>query len=996
MEYFEIFPWNDNFETGISIIDEQHVELVRILNELAVHVANHSSPIKLEKVFNELTSYADYHFKSEENIWDAHFKDDDWLIKHEHTHHAFIEKITLLKSEEKHKPLEILVQELLSFLTQWLAFHILDSDKRMAKAVLAMESGITLENAKLQANQEMSGSMQVLIKTVLNMYDSLSTRTMELMREKNLRKQAEADLLASEERWKVVLEGNNDGIWDWDIANDEIYVSDGIDSILNLTVTDKESTVSILPEDIIRAKNDLQAHLNGKTEMFINEHRVVNSNGTHSRVLTRGKVVNRDKQGKALRMVGTHTDITEREIASAVFQSGSEAIFVNDINNNIISVNPAFTKLTGYSKDEILGDLSNWIALIHPKDKAIYDETMSSLIEKNIDARYQYRIKTKEGHYIWLESASQYIKGFLDNTARVINFMVDITERKEIESKLIVLSRAIESSSSAIVVTDANANIEYVNPKFTQITGYSIDDVMGKNPSLLKSGETPLAVYKDMWLKISNGGEWKGELRNRRKDGSFYWDRISVSGVKDNAGKIINYISVQEDATFEYEMTEKINYQASHDSLTGLINRQEFERRLMRLLTNVEACGYEHALCYIDLDQFKVVNDTCGHQAGDDLLRQLSVLLQDVVRKRDTLARLGGDEFGVLMEHCTLKDAQRLAADLQKVVQEFQFRFEDHSFKIGASIGLVSINDTVDNMTVLLQKADAACYMAKDLGRNRVHIYHEKDKNLVKRHGEMQWVERIQYALEHDEFSLYAQPIVPLSNSAEKRYELLLRMDNKRGDLFLPGAFLPAAERYNLIGQLDHWVINTAFHLLAEHPVFLKQIESIAINLSGESLSKPETLEYIISQLDYYKIDGSKICFEITETAAISNLNMAKKFIEKLNKQGCRFSLDDFGSGLSSFAYLKNLRVDNIKIDGIFVKNIVHDSIDHAMVKSINEVGHVMNMETIAEFVENDEIKGMLREIGVNYAQGFGVGKPLPFIDLLNRTNNVTSIKKRK
>jgi diguanylate cyclase (GGDEF)-like protein/hemerythrin-like metal-binding protein/PAS domain S-box-containing protein len=995
MEYFEIFPWNDNFETGISIVDEQHIELVRILNELAVHVANHSSPIKLDKVFNELTTYADYHFKTEEGVWNAHFKDDDWLTKHEHTHHAFIEKISLMKSEKKNKPLEILVQELLSFLTQWLAFHILDSDKRMAKVVLALESGKNIEQAKIQADQEMSGSMQVLIKTVLSMYDSLSTRTMELMREKNLRKQAEADLLASEERWKVILEGNNDGIWDWDIVNDEIYVSEGIDSILNLAGTDKKGTVSILPDDVVRAKAELQAHLDGKTEMFMNEHRIVNSNGVNSRVLTRGKVVSRDKQGKALRMVGTHTDITEREIASAVFQSGSEAIFVNDIDNNIISVNPAFTKLTGFSKDEMLGDISKWIELIHPQDRAIYEETMEQLIANNIDARYQYRIKTKKDNYIWLESTSQYIKGYLDNTGRVVNFMVDITERKKTEEKLIVLSRAMESSASAMIITDPSGNIEYVNPKFTEITGYSSDEVTGKNPSLLQSGETPRAVYIDMWQKISSGGEWKGELRNQRKDGSHYWDRISISGVKNSAGKIINYISIQEDATFEYELAEKISYQASHDSLTGLINRQEFERRVTRLLSTVEPDKHEHALCFMDLDQFKVVNDTCGHQAGDELLRQLSSLLQNVVRKRDTLGRLGGDEFGVLMEHCSLKNAQRLAESLQKVVHEFQFRWQEHAFKIGVSIGLVSINETVPNMTELMQKADAACYVAKDLGRNRIHVYHDKDENLVKRHGEMLWVERIQKALEKDRFCLYAQPIVPLdNNNNEKHYELLLRMENNKGELFSPSAYLPAAERYDLISQLDNWVIETAFKLLAEHPVFLSQVESIAINLSGHSLSKYETLNFITSQLDKYQIEGSKICFEITETAAISNLSNATRFISKLKKLNCRFSLDDFGSGLSSFGYLKSLPVDYLKIDGMFVKNIVSDSIDHAMVKSINEIGHVMNMKTIAEFVENDEIKGMVREIGIDYGQGFGIGKPLPFIELLDRTSNVIDIKK--
>ncbi len=385
----------------------------------------------------------------------------------------------------------------------------------------------------------------------------------------------------------------------------------------------------------------------------------------------------------------------------------------------------------------------------------------------------------------------------------------------------------------------------------------------------------------------------------------------------------------------------------------------------------------------MDLDQFKVVNDTCGHVAGDELLRQLGHVLQDTVRQSDTLARLGGDEFGVLLERCTKRQALRTVTELQQAIQNLQFSWEGQIFRIGVSIGLVAITETTPSLVELLQQADAACYMAKDLGRNRIHVFRPGDTEMSLRHGEMQWVARINHALAENRFTLYAQNIVPLDNSTDIHYELLLRMLGENGDIIQPGAFLPAAERYDIMDKLDAWTVETSFKLVASNPAFVEQVHFITINLSGQSLTNMNFLNTVIAQIKEYKINASKICFEITETAAISNLRAATAFISKLRELGCRFALDDFGSGLSSFGYLKNLQVDYLKIDGMFVKDIVDDPIDHAMVKSINDIGHVMGMKTIAEFVENDAIKGMLREIGVDYAQGYYIGRPQPFDEIL-------------
>lgn len=326
---------------------------------------------------------------------------------------------------------------------------------------------------------------------------------------------------------------------------------------------------------------------------------------------------------------------------------------------------------------------------------------------------------------------------------------------------------------------------------------------------------------------------------------------------------------------------------------------------------------------------------------------------------------IGGDEFGVLMEHCSLDQAQRVAASIQKVIQDYQFVWEGHTFNIGVSMGLVLISGSTQNLTEILKNADAACYMAKDEGRNRIHVYSTEDKETAQRHGEMQWVARINQALDEDRFCLYAQAIVPLDGNGNRHYELLIRMLDEKQKIISPSSFLPVAERYYLISKIDRWVIKKAFSLLIENSAFLNQIDYCAINLSGQSITEPDFLEFIISQLDNSGINANKICFEITETAAISNLTKAIKLITTLKKLGCHFSLDNFGSGLSSFGYLKNLPVNFLKIDGMFVRNIVDDPIDLAMVKSINGIGHVMGMQTIAEFVENDEIKGMLRAMAL-------------------------------
>ena len=707
-----------------------------------------------------------------------------------------------------------------------------------------------------------------------------------------------------------------------------------------------------------------------------------------------------EDSGKVITIEGFAKDITKRKNSEELLRESEERFhIVSGISFDVIwEWNIAggthtwfgdIDTLLGYEKNKFPRAIEGWEGIIHPDDRNSFMEKLTKHHEEHIPWHEEYRIIRKNGEVRYVDDRGE-TRWDKEGTPLVMTGrIIDITERKQREVELQKLSRAVKYSSSAVYITDLDGNIEYINPKFTDITGYAEEDAIGLNYRILQSRETPDVLYTDIWEAILSEREWKGETQNRKKDGRLYWARSSISGVKDVKGEITHFVAIQEDVTHEYELTEQLCYQASHDALTGLLNRLEFEHRAEELLSTVRDNKDEHALCFIDLDQFKVVNDTCGHVAGDEMLRQLSTVLQETVRDSDTLARLGGDEFGILIADCSLDNAQGVAASLQKAIQNYQFSWKGHSFKVGVSMGLVPITETTSNLMELLIGADAACYMAKDKGRNRIHVYHPEDSEIARRHGEMQWIARIQHALEEDRFCLYAQSILPLDNTTDKHYELLIRMIDEKGEIVPPGAFLPAAERYNLITQIDRWVIENAFRLLAENPVFQSQTSFISINLSGHSLAEQDMLNFIIKKLDDPGIENEKVCFEITETAAISNLGTARQFISTLKELGCRFALDDFGSGLSSFAYLKNLSVDYLKIDGMFVKDIVDDPIDNAMVKSINEIGQVMGMQTIAEFVENDEIKGMLCEIGVNYAQGYGIHKPQPFVELLSPLKDI-------
>ncbi len=550
----------------------------------------------------------------------------------------------------------------------------------------------------------------------------------------------------------------------------------------------------------------------------------------------------------------------------------------------------------------------------------------------------------------------------------------------------------LESIGDGVITTDAGGYVVYLNPVAEELTGWQAGEAEGLalaevfrviDERIGREREYPLSI------SLRDGRVMRHENRHSllRKDGRHFSIQDSAAPMRNQEGRIIGAVVVFHDTTELQHLTSKMAFLASHDSLTGLLNRHEFEVRLQQILESARTDGSQHAVCYLDLDQFKIVNDTSGHVAGDELLKQLTHQLHGKVRASDMLARLGGDEFGVILEDVNQDMAYRIADGMRQSIKDFRFAWQDRFFEIGVSIGLVPITAASGSMTEVLSAADSACYVAKDLGRNRVHIYQPNDDALARRHGEMQWVQRINDGLEGNRFQLYGQHMIPLAAGAPTFCEILLRLHEDEAGLIPPNAFIPAAERYYLMPSIDRWVIARALAMLGRNQWSegtSDQPTMFAINLSGQSLCDDQFLDYVVTHLQESGVPPARICFEITETAAIANLTRAIEFMSRLKHIGCRFALDDFGSGLSSFGYLKSLPVDYLKIAGNFIQDIVVDPVDHAMVDAINQIGHVMGLTTIAESVESDAILQKLRKLGVDYAQGYGINEPVPLVQLLS------------
>ncbi|MFK3799380.1 EAL domain-containing protein [Pseudomonas sp. NPDC088444] len=549
----------------------------------------------------------------------------------------------------------------------------------------------------------------------------------------------------------------------------------------------------------------------------------------------------------------------------------------------------------------------------------------------------------------------------------------------------------LESIGDGVITTDVSGAITYMNPAAEQMAHWKSEQATGLPLAALfnlldenDQKDSSALIEHILSGKLAGGSENSKLIQ--RLDGSTVSVALVGSPIRTD-GKVSGAVLVLHDMTQERQYIANLSWQATHDALTGLTNRREFEYRLELALSSLTHQTGRHAVMFLDLDQFKLVNDTSGHAAGDELLRHICAVLQQGIREGDTLARLGGDEFGILLEHCAPDAAEKIAEGLRQTVESLHFVWKGRPFMTTVSIGLVHVSNSPTTLEASLRAADMACYMAKEKGRNRVQVYHDDDSELSTRFGEMAWIQRLHMALEDNRFCLYSQEIAYLGDGRDGHkdsghVEILLRLRDESGRIILPDSFIPAAERYGMMTTLDRWVVQNVFKIIADclndnhrdGPLAV-----CAINLSGTSIGDDAFLEYLRQQFQIYAIPPELICFEITETSAIANLGSAIRFINELKSLGCRFSLDDFCAGMSSFAYLKHLPVDFLKIDGSFVKDMLDDPVNRAMVEVINHIGHVMGKQTIAEFVESPQIEQALLEIGVDYAQGYVIERPQLF-----------------
>lgn len=675
-----------------------------------------------------------------------------------------------------------------------------------------------------------------------------------------------------------------------------------------------------------------------------------------------------------------------RDKYSDLYDFAPVAYLTLDERGCVREINLAGSALLGVNKTSIIGKLLMiWVARAdRDAFRTLRRAVMRSGEARNADVRFQ----SADGKCVYARVEALALRNGIGHLTGARVVIHDLSERKEAEDALFEekerLQITLRSIGDAVITTDVEGRVHFLNPVAEMLTGWSLETAIGQPLEAIfhvldeQTGK-PIANPVRTCLRC---GEIVG-LGNHAllvsRVGREFSIQDSAAPIRDRHRKIVGAVLVFHDVTEARKLANQVAHQASHDPLTGLINRREFEKRLERAFNSARLHAVEHALCFVDLDGFKIINDVAGHTAGDELLKQIASILSRYGRSRDSLARIGGDEFCLLMENCTMYQALIVAENMVDAVRSYRFAWDARLFNVGASIGLVGIDQDSEGVRQILMDADLACYMAKDLGRNRVHTHHKCGSGENARQGPLVHIGTLKRALEENNFCLFCQPIHPLTGTLHIPYmhEVLLRLIDDRGALINPDAFIPIAERYGIMPSIDRWMISETFRLAAG---WLDRENSNAptINLSGHTINDKSLLEFISEELAHSGFPADHLCIEITETAAIHNFNHAADLMGVLRERGCRFALDDFGRGVSSMAYLKHLSVDYLKIDGSFILNMADNQIDQAMVSAMNQMAHALGIETVAECAETARVVDELSRIGVDYVQGFAVGTPRP------------------
>jgi diguanylate cyclase (GGDEF)-like protein/hemerythrin-like metal-binding protein/PAS domain S-box-containing protein len=864
----EVFPWNKNFEVGVALIDEQHQKLVELLNVLAGHLAYQSDMPTLNNVFNELAEYAIYHFQAEESIWHAFFPDDIWEARHKDDHRRFLATVNRIMGSKTQRPLDQVIEEILTFLTQWLAFHILDNDMRMAKVVLAVQSGIPLNQAKRQADQEMSGAMKVLIETMLSMFDALSSRTMQLAKEVIERQKAEQ-----------------------------------------------------ASQDALDRLQKIASQVPGLVFQF------------------------------------------------QLFPDGRSCIpYANEAIHTIYKVRP----------EEVSEDASKILAAVHPDDLNTFKASFKTSAQNLTPWRQEYRLKFDDAPICWLfGNALPQLQA--DGSVLWHGFITDITKQKQDEVDLRIAATAFELQD-AMLVTDANNTILKVNQAFTRITGYSAEEVIGKNPSLLSSGLHDNTFYEAMWDSINRTDAWQGEIWNRRKNGEVFPEWLIITAVKENDGptkQVNHYVGSFSDITSRKAAEEEIKQLAFYDPLTQLPNRRLLQERLKHSIEVERREGKKLALLMLDLDRFKAVNDSLGHSAGDELLQQVAVRISARLREVDMVARLGGDEFVVLLEDIThVEDAARVASEIISVLSKPFQLIQCNDVQIGASIGISLYPEHGASSEKLMDHADAALYQAKDQGRG-CYAYFSEDQTLAARER-IALETRLRRAVEQRELCIFYQPQVNIDSGRIVGAEALVRWRDPNEGLISPQCFIPIAEETGLILEIGEWVLRETCR---QGRLWLDEglpPLTLAVNVSSQQFRRGDISSLVAACLRETGFPAEHLELEMTESGLMENQDNVMALLNKLRSQGVRLAIDDFGIGFSSLAYLKHFPLDVLKIDKSFIDDIPNLQDDMEIAATIIAMGRILGFKVLAEGVETPEQLAFLREKKCDLYQGYIKSPPVP------------------
>ncbi|MFZ3053504.1 MAG: bacteriohemerythrin [Sulfuricurvum sp.] len=999
MESIDIFPWDNHFNTGLSLVDEQHYRLVELLNQLARAVAFKSDDFQLNQIFDELLDYTVYHFKTEEAIWEKYFTNENMLEDHIAVHQEFIDTIVRLKAEQSERSSIEIAEETLSFLARWLASHILETDRSMAYIVLALQEGLDMDTAKEHAIKSMSGFTRTLIDLILSIYETLSTNTLQLMYEIRQQKtleieksELETKLYIREEYQRTILNNFPFLMWLKDAQGRYLVVNDAFVKACGQDSADElvgKNDFDIWPIDLAQLYcDDDDRVMQSGISKNIEEPVEIDGNRIWFETYKSPILLN----GKVMGTVGFARDITQRKLSesdliesknllSTIIDAMPIRIFWKDLQSNYLGCNSLFADDSGLSSaSELIGKndyqmgWSQQADLYRADDLKVMQNGKSKLF-------YEEPQTTPEGNTIWLSTSKVPIKNHDGEVIGVIGAYEDITARKDAESKVRLAANVFAHSREGILITSDDGTIIDVNSAFSRITGYSLDEVVGKKPSLLKSGRQGDDFYRDLWTSLSKKGHWYGEVWNRRKNGEIYAELLTISTIFQKDGGVKNYVALFSDISKIKDHEKHLEHIAHYDALTGLANRVLLSDRLEQAMMQTSRRGGHLAVAYLDLDGFKVINDRYGHEAGDQLLMAISASMKLSLREGDTLARLGGDEFvAVLMD---LEDFESSVPTLTRLLHAAKqpMVYGDAVLEVSASLG-VTFYPQLDEIEAdqLLRQADQAMYQAKQAGKNRFHLFDAQQDFSVRAHHEN--IEEIRHALNEEQFVLYYQPKVNMHTGEIIGVEALIRWQHPTQGILPPIAFLPVIEDHPLAIDVGEWVITTA----------LKQIDTwqsmglsikISVNIGARQLQEIDFLERLNVILRLHpNVSPSMIELEVLETSALEDMSKISRIISECKKIGINFALDDFGTGYSSLTYLKHLPVSLLKIDQSFIRDMLYDPDDLAILEGVLGLGTAFRRDVIAEGVETLEHGKMLLQLGCELAQGYAIARPMPADEL--------------